>query len=309
MGRRTFIGLVLLSVISDINCQNSSTFGNLIFTDTIEFSPVHDWITISNPDSCIWEIGKPDKTYFNSAHYEVRNIITDSADFYPVNCNDYFYITIPWSDNFWGEGILSFFHKYDTDTLTDGGIIEMSYNKGVSWMNILADKNHISVQFIGISEDTIRGGEYGFSGRSEGWQYVELYWWWIALVKKTEYESLETPMIRFRFVSDGINTNKEGWMIDDIVFRGYDVVGNINDLPGSKILIFPQPADEYVNIDLGNKQFRELTFSIYELTGRLVKNQKVINKKVNVSGLNPGVYVYRISSQDKILARGKLVKK
>ena len=177
MKRYLITGIFSLFFFPAIYGQTTEPMGNLIYIDTLELFPLHSWITIENPDSSIWEIGQPNKSFFNSMYSGEKAIVTDSIGFYPDNCNDYFYIKIPWVEHFWGEGILSFFHKFDTDTLMDGGIIEISYDNGESWKNVLDDNYHISTNFIGIYTDTINGGEYGFSGKSDGWQYVELYWW------------------------------------------------------------------------------------------------------------------------------------
>jgi hypothetical protein len=201
---RVIITWLLSLIIINSNSQTIDAYGNLDYEDTIDFSSTNEWITINNPNTNCWEIGKPNKQFFNAAHHGDKVIITDSVNFYPDNCNDYFYMTIPWLENYWGEGILSFFHKFDTDTLEDGGVIEVSYDNGDSWINYLDDDHYVTNHFVGMYEDTIRGGDYGFSGKSDGWQYVELYWYWIGLTKTTS--DYDNTIIRFRFVSDANNT-------------------------------------------------------------------------------------------------------
>jgi len=301
--------LLLIGILTDITGQTIGTYGDLIFEDTLEVSPLHSWITIDNPDTNIWEIGKPDKIYFNATHTGITSIITDSGNFYPNSCNDYFYISIPWSwsENFWGEGILSFYHKFDTDTLLDGGIIEVSYDQGVSWINVLNDSNHISVNFIGLYGDTIKGGEFGFSGKSDNWQYVELYWHWIGITKST-IEEMDTPLIKFRFVSDKINNNKEGWMIDDIVFRGYSLGVSIDEGLPIQVEVFPNPTCGIINIEANSENFKHMIIAIYGLSGRIIKIEEIINNQVNLYDIGSGVYLYKIIGDNKIISKGKLIK-
>jgi hypothetical protein len=309
--KRYFItGIFFLFFVAAIKGQTTESVGNLIFIDTLNLSPLHDWITIENPDSSIWEIGQPDKLFFNSAYSGEKAIVTDSTHFYSDSCNDYFYITIPWEEHFWGEGILSFFHKFDTDTLTDGGIIEVSYDDGESWKNILDDKDHISTNFIGIYNDTIMGSEYGFSGRSDGWQYVELYWWWAALTsgKNAQIERLAKPLIRFRFVSDSINTQKEGWMIDDIVFRGYDVGGAISEQIRQSIEIFPNPSNGIIHVKYENINTNDLNFTVYNLSGQLMLKDKISNNQIDISSLKNGIYIYKIEKDGITVNSGRLTK-
>jgi len=307
MKRIIFSGLFLILIFTGLNGQTIVAYGDLDYEDTIDFSSPNNWITINNPDINIWEIGKPNKLYFNSAYNGVKVILTDSTNFYSDSCNDYFYMSIPWLENHWGEGILSFYHKFDTDTLVDGGVIEVSYDNGNSWINYLDDSHHMANQFIGLYEDTIRGGAYGFSGKSNGWQYVELYWFWIGLTKTTTLD-YDNTIIRFRFLSDENNTNKEGWMIDDIVFRGYFITGAIDITSKIQMKVFPVPSNGIINIDANNEKSMKLNFAIYELSGKLIKRYQIINNQVNISDINSGEYIYSIFVDKKILSSGKLIK-
>jgi hypothetical protein len=300
-------GFFLIGILTDISSQTIGTVGDLIYLDTLEVSPQHSWITIDNPDANVWQIGNPEKIFFNAAHNGIRSIITDSVEYYPNNCNDYFYITIPCSQNFWGEGILSFYHKFDTDTLTDGGIIEVSYDNGFSWINVLNDSNHISVNFVGLYEDTLKGGEFGFSGRSDNWQYVELYWRWIGLTKSTTVD-IDTPLIRFRFVSDEINTNKEGWMIDDIVFRGYSLNDAIDQGQKMQTAIFPNPTHGVINFETKNDKFKHIIIIVYNMSGRFIGIKQIINNQADLYDIGSGIYMYKIIGDNRIISIGKLLK-
>jgi hypothetical protein len=294
-------------VFGDTFGQTNEPYGNLIFHDTLKFTPLHSWININNPEENIWEVGKPSKDFFSSAHQGERVILTDSIDYYSINCNDFFYITIPWTENYWGEGILSFYHKFDTDTLKDGGVIEISYDDGTTWLNILDDDNHISINFIGLYEGTIWNGNYGFSGKSNGWQYVELYWYWCAVTKSIS-EELDYPIIRFSFISDDTDNPREGWMIDDIVFRGYDIGGTIENNESEKTVIFPNPSNDYIIINLNNLNAVDLFIEFYNPTGTLVMQKRITSNSLSIKDLKKGVYIYRIIENHKIINRGKLIK-
>lgn len=109
--------------------------GNLVFKDTLALSPLNSWITIQSSNK-IWEIGIPNKLGMNDSYDGLPAIVTGLNNNYPLNSSDYFEIEIPYK-YIWGEGILSFWHKYDTDSLNDGGIIELSQDGGNNWVNIL----------------------------------------------------------------------------------------------------------------------------------------------------------------------------
>jgi hypothetical protein len=301
---------IVLLFTGNLMAQITEPYGNLIYMDSLTFFPQDSLITINNPENNVWEIGQPEKTIFNSANTGTKVMITDSANFYPENCNDFFLIKLPISNYYWGEAILSFYHKYDTDTLTDGGIIEISYDNGFSWKNIIDDNYHIATNFIGLYNDTIQGGEYGFSGKSDGWQYVELYWWWVALTGAKSATSLDfdSPLIRFRFKSDAVNTNKEGWMIDDIVLRGYDVGGAIRDISLSYPDIFPNPATDFIHFKITDEYIPGLSFSLYNSQGQITFSKSITENKINISFLKSGTYFYKIEKTGVVLKKGTIIK-
>lgn len=299
--------LVFILACGEIYSQTNEPYGNLIFHDTLRLTPLHSWITIKNQEENVWEVGQPSKEFFNSGHQEGRAILTDSINNYPNNCYNYFYITIPWSENYWGEGILSFYHKFDTDTLTDGGFIDVSYNNGISWINILDDNNHISTNFIGLYEGTILDGKLGFSGKSNDWQYVELYWYWCAVTKSLS-EELNYPIIRFNFISDDIDNSKEGWMIDDIVFRGYDIGGNIPINSDEVFFLYPNPSNEFVTLNRINLNAPNISIEFYNLSGILILRKPITSSTISVKDLDRGLYIFKIFEDNKVTKKGKLIK-
>ena len=202
--------------------------------DTINFSSTREYLKIDTSKQNIWQIASPQKTFFNSAFSETKAIITDSIKSYPINNKSYFDIYIgsfnfqnyyPYSIN------IGFKHKFDTDTLKDGGYITISYDKGKTWMNIIND----SVYYYGATPknrnmnlysnlDTLFNGEKGFSGKSKNW--ISTFFGWQAMVvKKSAKTDIDTTIIRFNFISDNINNNKEGWLIDDITLYSCDISG------------------------------------------------------------------------------------
>lgn len=307
MKRLKLFILILIFPPSLLFGQIMGANGKLNFEDTISLSPLHEWVSLPNPESNIWKTGKPFKTFFNSGHEDDTAISTGLFGPYPENCNSYFTITLPWPDYLWGEGNLSFYHKFDTDTLTDGGFIEISYDSGKTWTNVRDDINHITTSFNGLYTDTIRGGEYAFSGRSDEWQYVELYWFWLAITKKSG-PFTDPVILKFRFISDAIQTDKEGWLIDDIVFRGYDLVGNIGNARDEKIKVYPNPSNGIVYLDGLNSPKQNISVSISGLDGRVLKKQQIRNNYFDISDMNPGIYIYRIYTGNQTVSRGTIVK-
>lgn len=308
------IGLFTL-LISSSQSQIFSPHGNLLFQDSIKFTPLSDWITIPNKEQNIWEAGLPNKALFNNSLSGKSTMITDSINPYPVSRDDYFLLSIPLSDVYtylWPEIILSFYHKFNTDTLYDGGIIEISYDDGESWVNVIDDKwGFLPTEFYGLysDDDTIINGINSFTGNSHNWEYVEIRWIWLGLTKSTDLEINYNPILKFRFVSDEINNNKDGWMIDELVIRRYDVSGNIQNNKKSEISIFPNPCEDYISIiypiDRADSQLE-----LFSLDGRKVFNSKISKSGIfSVKDIQTGIYIYKISDNKKILGIGRLIKK
>ena len=242
-------------------------------------------------------------------------MITDSINPYPVSRDDYFLLSIPLSDVYtylWPEVILSFYHKFNTDTLYDAGLIEISYDDGESWINVLDDRwGFFPTEFYGLYTeiDTIIGGRNAFTGNSDDWEYVELHWVWLGLTKSTDLEINYNPLLKFKFVSDEIDNSKDGWMIDELVIRRYDVSGNINNNKKSEILLFPNPCEDYISIiypiDLSDSQL-----NLFRLDGRKIFNLKISESGIyRVKDIQTGIYIYKISDNNEVLSTGRLIKK
>jgi|GEM_PF-3067827 len=84
--------------------------------------------TSSSP---LWQIGNTTKYFFSSAGSTI-GIMTDTLHPYPVNANNSFIITV---SNVL-TSIISVWHRYQTDSLHAGGIIEFSVDSGLTWQNV-----------------------------------------------------------------------------------------------------------------------------------------------------------------------------
>ena len=143
---------IALLILLCANCfgQISTPQGELLFEDTLSIYPLHEWFSIPTPTENIWQVGMANKSNFKETLTGKPAFITDTIKTYLKNIDNHFLLTIPAYDSSWMEGILSFYHKFNTDTLTDGGFIEVSYDQGQSWKNIIDDRNHVTTNFTGL---------------------------------------------------------------------------------------------------------------------------------------------------------------
>ena len=292
--------------------QISQPLGELLFEDTLTFDPQHEWISIPSAENNIWQIGQANKDFLDSSFSKKAVIITDTINSYPTMVDDYFLLFIPKHDNFysWAEGILSFYHKYQTDSLSDGGLIEISYDDGESWRNVLFDYAFMSGDFTGLysASDTITGGLPAFNGIANGWKYTELHWIWYGLLKEATSEISGLPVLRFRFISDSIDTGKDGWLIDQMVFRGYDVSGYVKSGIPEVVKVFPNPTSNFFLIETPN-YVKNAIFRLYGIDGSLLLITAIdTHQRVDLSNFSGGIYFYTIEKDDILINSGKIIK-
>lgn len=281
--------------------------------DTIKFESPYQYIEIGSDPNNIWEVGVPSKTFFNSAFSPIKAIVTDVNNYYSVNNHSFFdlYVGAYNSDWFPYEMFFEIQHKFDTDTLKDGGYITVSYDMGQTWVNIINDSpsantyevpnaNNIYVENLYQNTDTLFNGEYGFSGKSEDWVTTRFSWWSPGV--KSLNSAGDTMIMRFNFISDNIETNKEGWMIDDIRLYSKNVGGKINNKETAKsVIILPNPTNDFFVIKGIIPQNEDC--EIYNLQGELVKRVIISNSesKVSVKDLGSGIYIVKVGQQTKKL--------
>jgi hypothetical protein len=282
---------------------------------TITFEEASEYISIQASAQNLWQIGKPQKTMFNEAYTIPNAMVTDTLNFYPVNNQSAFDLYIGafnTSWNYYDDLFIDLRHKFDTDTLLDGGFITASWDHGQSWMNIIDDT--ISQQFyfaspaqnwgmwgnnnLYTSENTLFNGEHGFSGKSNGWVHSCMAWYNLP-VKHGDFFPPDTMIIRFNFVSDNIQNNKEGWMIDQIRIYSIDLGSDIREnlSTASRIQVVPNPLKTSATISLG-LLYDQVAYQLVDPSGRILQQGnpgKCSEFQIHRGNLSPGIYLLTIS--------------
>jgi hypothetical protein len=286
--------------------------------DTITFEKAYKYLKIDTSVQNIWQIGAPHKIFFDSTYSGKNAIVTDTLHNYPVNNNSFFDLKIG-AFNFGiyypASIILGIKHKYDTDTLRDGGYITISYDNGKTWANIIKD----TVYQIGLpppafssnlysEQDSLFNGEYGFSGNSGGW-ITTWFSWRVLWVKKSAREIADTMILRFNFVSDSIPSNKEGWMIDNIRLSSDDIGGGILKNENGSFKIYPNPMKDLSSIEF-DKTYSSLQVGIFDLNGKLIEQRSFTDKQVIYlykRNLKSGMYILKIIADRELIGISKLI--
>ncbi|MBA3682652.1 MAG: T9SS type A sorting domain-containing protein [Bacteroidetes bacterium] len=228
----------------------------------------------------IWQIGKPSKTIFNSAYSPSLALMTDTLNNYPNGNISSFEFVIKTDDH----TEISFWHKCNSDTLADGGVVEVSTNGGLSWTNIVSNPQFNLVNFYQASSTiSSNGNKAGFTGNF-GWKY--------SIIKGY---SLNFVRFRFTFTSNNTNTNKEGWMLDNFIFTCYLTGINETD-PNSPFQIFPNPTSNLISIR-SNNSVRLNTILVKDILGKTILTTN--NTTIDFSAFDKGLYFVEIMMDNK----------
>ena len=278
-----------------------SVFANAQFGTFINFESVTDTLikidTSQHPN--IWQIGKPHKTIFDTAYSAPNALVTDTVNPYPVNNVSSFQFTVydsayilghydSWA---WSATQMSFWQKMDTDTLLDGGYIEFSVDSGTTWKNI-----NIIQPWI-YNNNTLFDGTPGFTGKTNGWLNRNIAFWWCTGIGG--YPAPHSAIIRFTFKSDNINTNKEGWMIDDLRYETYVCEGVPQLSQEDNITIAPNPFATQTTINFSATDNHQAKYiSIIDVLGNEIVNAiltaATTSYTIDKGTMQAGIYFVRI---------------
>lgn len=110
-------------------------------------------------------------------------------------------------------------------------------------------------------------------------------------------------------LSGGFSTNESTTLIVDDVTFDYTVdPESVQDVDAPQVSIYPNPASDMLNIEAQGTE--AYAFQLFDLTGRLVAEQKNVAGKTSmeVSSLTPGVYMLKVIQNGKSAFKKIVVK-
>ena len=266
-------------------------------------------IDTSNPAN-IWQIGKPQKIFFDSAYSTPHAIVTDTAGNYPPSNSSVFYIEYdPYTPLWWP--VLSFYYKMDSDSLADFGSIEASYDNGQTWINIITEANNYMFDWsvYKATNDSLvfdqNSTDNPFTGKSDGWYNFNsiLFGWY-------NFPFNNTIIYRFTFQSSSTVSAKEGWLLDN--FEVGETIEGINDhgWENPRSLAYPNPSGDRIRFTFPGRTPGTTEVSIVNPAGNAVKTLQLPDpvNSFDISDLPPGLYFYRLTDQGMHLSNGKFIK-
>jgi hypothetical protein len=114
-----------------------------------------------------------------------------------------------------------------------------------------------------------------------------------------EFEE-DTIRIRFRFMSDSIPGDGEGWMIDNMMLMP-TYIHTVAELSEDKVInVFPNPADTRISVEVNKAKVPHVveTVELFAANGRLIKRftPASLPFSVDVSDVRAGHYLLRVKT-------------
>jgi len=282
---------------------------NDFFTFDSNINPLIYRDTISN-SNCIWQIGQPQKTVFNTAYSTQNSIITDTVNYYPINDTSSFIYKHEVSVGFLNINSvypiveLYGYYNVNSDSLNDYGKIEFSPDNGLSWVLISDDTLTLlnsSNPWPYIENNPV------LTGNSNGWKYFKIT---LSGYDQHVFNTGDTIQYKFTFISDGNSENMDGLMFDNLNFID-DGGGGIVNKVTSSISNYPNPFTNTLNLNYNLLTNGEL--SIFDVTGKLIHSETIKSSNttvVNTSNFTKGVYFYKLvdTTTGLSVGNGKIVK-
>jgi hypothetical protein len=264
--------------------------------------------SISNSNN-IWHIGAPQKALLSSALSAPNVIITDTANFYPMNDTSSFILSHVADLGFSmvNQMVISGSYAVYSDTLTDIGSIEFSPNNGGLWIDLNNPLSYAANVVFNTGTAPV------LSGNSNGWKQFSILLTGFNPTFNIQYG--DTVLWRFTFKSDGIQTNKDGIMFDSLYVWDVPPIGiQMNNTEEKKVRTYPNPAKTNIYFDFKKKLEGAYLIKVYSTLGKYINEMMITDTKkelsIDIKNYPEGIYLFSI--QDKagtIISSGKFIKK
>lgn len=241
----------------------------------------------------LWQIGTPEKTNFVASWSPSKALMTDSASVYGTSVDQSVVFTFPinFVDQFINPAI-SFIHRLDI-AAGDTAFFEVSTDS-LNWISPLEMSNINGSPVIGsiynTNPQTGNSSNYFqnfFTDTLSAWIQTSV---WLDCFIPLKDKSTGKVYFRFRFKSDNNSESRDGWMIDNLYFITYSLLGGIEDENTISVNVFPNPVSENkVNI-ISKEEIESL--DLFSIDGiKVYSDRNIQNNTVELpQTLSNGLY-------------------
>ncbi len=255
-------------------------------------------VKFDSDTSNIWQIGKPQKSIFDSAATQPNAIVTDTVNSYPAGNVSRFSFAL--STQSWGWAILAlqWKQKIEIDSASAGGTIEYSVDSGLTWTNVFNDPFVYNFYGFDVSDTgSLYNGMQGFRGTDTVWKDI---WLCYDLGFIGIFDTIE---FRFTFQSDSIEESGEGWLIDNFLAHETFIHTISAKEQEDYLSVFPSVTNGFVNISA--KKIDEFhiieKLELLNIEGKTINSWDMVPVKfwIDISDQPAGNYFLRIRTNLK----------
>jgi len=281
--------LLFLLNFHNVYSQCYDDFYCLSFEDTI--CRYHVTIDTTHYLDNVWQIGKTHKSVLDSTVCPTNVIITDTANPYPVNNHSVFIITNrATTGDVFGFRMFSANYYVQTDSLKDYGTIELSLDKGITWIDLIKDTAYTN-NFVWWTAKPVLTGHSISCNNFE----VDL----TNLTSIHNFQVGDTILFRFSFLSDSIYDNSGGLVFDNICFGNF--VEGVSEIhfKSIKSVIYPNPSASVLTIEFDNPNAEAFELAMYDMHSKRVLTREGVTENkivIDTRSFKSGMYVYKITN-------------
>ncbi len=118
-------------------------------------------------------------------------------------------------------------------------------------------------------------------------------------------------LLRFKFISDNVETNKEGWMIDNLTISEVLNSQSISEDDFLKPTIYPNPTSSNITVQFNEStNIDGLSVSICNALGQEISNEEVrtMNHSVSLKENAKGIYRLIVKENNRVVYNSSVIK-
>lgn len=173
----------------------------------------------------------------------------------------------------------------------------------IRYKNLSADNDQIRFQFrhAGDNFNAYKGKNIAMNVSSADFETLE-----VDLSATAEWNgNTQDFQVIIRDIDNGNKASAGDLQIDSITFKETSTLSSDREVSFKNLSIYPNPTSNFVNIHSNTKI---ATIQLFNLIGKKVfETKSLINKKLNVSNFDAGVYLLRVVDENNNTKTQKLI--
>lgn len=122
-----------------------------------------------------------------------------------------------------------------------------------------------------------------------------------------DYNTVNNDKIFYNISGEWIPSAEEGSLMIRPIFG--DISGNTNELTKANFKIYPNPANDFINIQFKRNSDKQYNLQIFDIQGKQIYyKQNFKTKYLNIEPFNNGIYFIRISDNKSVIFDTKFIK-